>query len=178
MVMDFWPELKRLSYVTDKETFAQLLKAVAPTLSPSLTPHTFRDLYRAEVCNKDGWPKEFPLVSEKEVAEGIRIFSMSGKIEGRTTGSRRRCTARDCGGWFVGILWETGQQMHLCSEGWHYSAPGPSAGNMTPRIDIIGGGEISARFVSPRPLGVQPLPRTEWPARSKLRARKGWRIAP
>jgi hypothetical protein len=42
---------------------------------------------------------------------------------------------------------------------------------------ITGGGEISARVISPPPLGVDPLPKEEWPTRAALAKRKGWRIA-
>ena len=128
-----------------------------------------RRLYLLNVCNEDGWPKMLPYLSDNQIEEGIRLLSVSGTIEGRTTGSRRKCSAKACPGWFIGVLWETGQQMYLCSEGWHYNAE-------SHQIDVIGGGEISARFVSPKPLGVPPLPRNEWPDRQSLAHRKGWRL--
>ena len=135
-----------------------------------------RRLYSEAVCSKDGWPKMLPYSSEKQIKEGIHLFSVSGNVEGRATGSRRKCisgkgTSDKCPGWFIGVLWESGQQMYICSEGWHYD----SENN---RIDVIGGGEISARFISPKPLGVPPLPRDEWPERDALARRKGWRVSP
>ena len=140
-----------------------------------------RRLYSVTVCLKDGWPKMLPYSSDKQIEEGIPLFSVSGNIEGRATGSRRKCisgngtskngTSNKCPGWFIGVLWESGQQMYICSEGWHYD----SENN---RIDVIGGGEISARYISPKPLGVQPLPRHEWPERESRARRKGWRVSP
>ncbi len=126
-----------------------------------------RRLYLLEVCDETGWPRAFQPLTAKTVPEGIELRSISGEIEGRTSGSRRKCTATGCPGWFIGVLWETGQQMYICSEGWHYD---PKAN----RIDVIGGGEISARFISPKPLGRPPLPRDQWPSRSELTNRKGW----
>ena len=135
-----------------------------------------RRLYSEAVCPRDGWPRMLPYSSEKQIKEGIPLFSVSGNIEGRATGSRRKCIAGKsdsdkCPGWFIGVLWESGQQMYICSEGWHYDLE-------TDRIDVIGGGEISARFVSPKPLGVPPLPRDVWPDRESLVRRKGWRVSP
>ena len=99
------------------------------------------------------------------------MFSQSGGIEGRTTGARLRCTSIGCPGWFIGVSWETGQRMRPCSEGWTYDPE-------TKAIRITGGGEISARFVAPKPLGTPPLPRDLWPPRSSLASGKGWRIRP
>ena len=135
-----------------------------------------RRLYSEAVCSKDGWPKMLPYSSEKQIKEGIPLFSVSGNVEGRATGSRRKCISGKsdsdkCPGWFIGVLWESGQQMYICSEGWHYDSE-------KNRIDVIGGGEISARFISPKPLGVPPLPRDEWPNRDALARRKGWRASP
>src|SRR5437588_8392618 len=98
------------------------------------------------------WPVEFPTTVDDKVREGLVVRSLSGAIEGRTTGSRRPCISHSCPGWFVGVRWETGQLMFPCSEGWHYDSE-------TRTLRITGGGEISARFVSPKPLGVDPLPR-------------------
>lgn len=107
------------------------------------------------------WPKAFPVLAENKVERGLMVRSLSGKIEGRTTGGRRPCISDGCPGWFIGVKWETGQQMHICSEGWSYEPA-------TATIRVTGGGEISARFVSPKPLGTPPLPRPAWPARSEL----------
>lgn len=104
----------------------------------------------------DGWPASFPLSPAGKVPEGIPVFSRTEGIEGRTTGSRRRCASVGCPGWFIGVRWETGQMMHICSEGWTYD-------DVKGTVRVTGGGEISARFVSPAPLGTPPLPREQWP---------------
>jgi hypothetical protein len=166
-----WAALKRLSFVVDDEDFADLVsRSGLPVRSP-VTPDSFREDYSHHVCDASGWPRDFETLDETHVAEGIPVFSLSGRIEGRTTGSRTKCRSKGCPGWFVGILWETGQQMYLCSEGWHFD-------RSRVRIDIIGGGEISARYVSPAPLGVHPAPRAEWPKKADLNLRRGWRVHP
>ena len=116
------------------------------------------------------WPADFPLDEAGKVAEGLVVLSKSGELEGRTTGARLRCTSVGCPGWFIGVTWETGQSLRPCSAGWKYDPE-------TKTIRITGGGEISARFISPGPLGVEPLPKEEWPTRAALAKRKGWRIA-
>lgn len=115
-----------------------------------------------------GWPSDFPVTADGAVAEGLSVFSQSGEIEGRTTGSRRSCGSTECPGWFIGVKWETGQMMFVCSQGWTYF-PDERV------VRITKGGEISARFISPKPLGVDPLPRDQWPARASLTG-KGWRV--
>lgn len=117
------------------------------------------------------WPPNFPIDADGKVAEGLVVKSLSGDIEGRTTGSRRPCLTHTCPGWFITVNWETGQLMHICSEGWRYDPT-------TNSIRVVGGGEISARFVSPPPLGTPPLPRDAWPSRTDLLRRKGWRNSP
>ena len=117
----------------------------------------------------DGWPGGFPVTAAGTVAEGIPVFSRTEGIEGRTTGSRRKCASAGCAGWFIGVRWETGQMMYVCSEGWTYDRANRI-------VRITGGGEISARVVSPKPLGTPPLRREEWPPRSALTG-KGWRRA-
>lgn len=114
-----------------------------------------------------GWPVEFPVLPDGRVEEGLVVWSISGTIEGRTTGSRRPCISTGCPGWFIGVRWETGQMMFPCSEGWKYD---PNAR----QVRITDGGEISARFVSPAPLGTPPLPRDQWPPRESLTG-MGWR---
>jgi hypothetical protein len=116
----------------------------------------------------EGWPSDFGLTNSGGVEEGLRVLSRSGVISGRTTGSRQRCSSTPCPGWFVGIRWETGQLVFACSRGWRYDAA-------TRSIRITGGGEISARFVSPEPLGVDPLPPEQWPTLANLSRFKGWR---
>jgi hypothetical protein len=117
-----------------------------------------------------GWPPDFPVDAGGRVAEGLVVWSRSGLIEGRTTGARRRCPAADCPGWLLTVRWETGQLLHLCSQGWTYDR----AAN---EVRVTAGGEISARFVSPAPFGPPPLPREQWPEREELTGR-GWRLAP
>jgi hypothetical protein len=119
---------------------------------------------------REGWPMQFPLLDSGRIRTGIVAKSLDGKIEGRTTGGRRRCPSNQCNGWLVGVHWETGQQLHICTEGWHYD---PQADELR----VIGGGPISARFVSPKPLGVLPLPRREWPTRAQLLKSKAWSIS-
>jgi hypothetical protein len=119
------------------------------------------------------WPSEFPVLSDGDVEVGLVVWSLSGEIEGRTTGNRRPCTADGppgvgCPGWFIGVTWETGQRMAICSKGWHYDPVSRS-------VRITDGGEISARFRSPKPLGEPPLPCEEWLDRSKLMGRAGWK---
>jgi hypothetical protein len=98
------------------------------------------------------------------------VWSLSGNIEGRTTGARLRCLSIGCPGWFIGVTWETGQGFRPCSQGWRYDP-------VTKTVRITGGGEISARFVAPAPLGTPPLPREQWPPRDLLVKRMGWRVS-
>lgn len=114
------------------------------------------------------WPEDFPVLGESEVAEGLVVRSLSGEIEGRTTGNRQPCKTVGCPGWFIGVRWETGQLMFICSEGWTYDP-------VTEEVRVTGGGEISARFVAPAPLGTPPLAREEWPSREELSRFAGWR---
>lgn len=115
------------------------------------------------------WPPNFLVLPDGHVSEGLRVFSLSGDIEGRTTGSRRPCITHGCPGWFIGVRWETGQLMSICSQGWSYDPT-------TSLIRVTGGGEISARFVAPKPLGTPPLPRDQWPHHDQLRHLKGWDV--
>lgn len=116
------------------------------------------------------WPVGFPVSANGRVAVGLPVWSRSGTIEGRTSGGRARCRSTGCPGWFIWVRWETGQPMQICSQGWTYD---PTVRT----VRVTAGGEISARFVSPPPLGTPPLPREEWPDRSAL-ARKSacWRV--
>ena len=117
------------------------------------------------------WPQSFPVLSSKSVHEGLIVRSRTGEFEGRTTGSRRPCSNPDCEGWFIGVRWETGQLMYICSKGWEYNAE-------TEQVHVTGGGEISARTISPAPWGVPPTPREEWPAREAFKNWKGWSTDP
>lgn len=117
-----------------------------------------------------GWPRHFPADADDHVREGVRVISRSGAIEGRTTGSRRPCASQQCDGWFHTVRWETGQLLHMCSKGWQYDSA-------RSEVRVTGGGEISARVVSPEPAGVPPQSRDQWPPRATLARWKGWRVA-
>ena len=124
----------------------------------------------AHLADPGSWPAEFPVDKAGNVEEGLVVRSLSGEIEGRTTGARLRCSSFSCPGWFIGVTWETGQPMRICSQGWRYDPASRT-------IRVTGGGEISARVVSPAPLGTPPAPRSEWPDRGTLARRKGWRVS-
>lgn len=115
------------------------------------------------------WPPEFEARPDGRVDEGLTVWSLSGEIEGRTTGARIPCKSTGCPGWLIGVRWESGQYLQICSEGWRFD---PSRRE----VRVTGGGEISARFVSPAPLGTPPNPRVDWPARDTLRRYLGWRV--
>lgn len=118
---------------------------------------------------RDMWPPAFDLDNDGRVAVGIPVWSLpvdvpgfSGRVEGRTTGGRRPCAAPSCGGWFIGVKWETGQQMFLCSRGWDYD----------PRARVVRmtrGSGLSTTMATDR-LNVRadPPPRAEWPDRVAL----------
>lgn len=110
------------------------------------------------------WPLEFTLTPDGRVAQGLVVWSLSGEIEGRTTGGRTPCIS-DCDGWFIGVKWETGQQMHICSKVWVYDPD-------TRSIRVVDGGELSARFTDEH----VPTPRSQWPDRSALGP--AWRVQP
>lgn len=124
-------------------------------------------LYEVEGAS---WPEDMPFGGDGRIEEGLVVWSRSGTIEGRTTGSRLRCSSIGCPGWFIGVSWETGQSLKPCSQGWCYDP-------VLKIVRITGGGEISARFVSPPPLGTPPLPREQWPTRESLANGKGWRVS-
>ena len=128
------------------------------------------ETHRLHLLSPGSWPTDFPLTADGKVEEGLVVRSKSGLIEGRTTGARLRCYSTGCPGWFIGVSWETGQRLRPCSQGWTYDP-------QTRNVRITGGGEISARFVSPAPLGVDPTPRSAWPLRDSLSRGLGWRVA-
>lgn len=175
--LEQWARLKRLSYRLEDvhadvsaeiAEVVQQLRIELPNLNDRKTAaQILRRHYSESVLLKNGWPKEFVVIHDGAVREGLRIVSLNGIVEGRTTGSMRKCAADSCPGWFVGIIWESGQLMYLCSEGWHYNPE-------LDQLEIVGGGEISARFINPRDL----RPRSEWDNREVLLQRKGWRINP
>ena len=169
--MTFWSEAKRLSYTMSDDDFRGILGSLGFSLPDDTTCQGFREIYRQNVCDNNGWPADFPLIDNAKIAEGVPVKSLSGAITGMTTGNRRRCsaTSNNCPGWFIEVIWETGQRLWPCSEGWHFDA-----GSET--VFIVGGGEISARFVTPRPLGTNPVPRREWPRQKQLMTMRGWRV--
>ena len=118
-----------------------------------------RSRAQAHKASPGRWPEDFPIDEAGKVEEGLVVRSKSGTLEGRTTGARQRCTSLDCPGWFIAVTWESGQALKPCSQGWKYDPA-------TKTIQITGGGEISGRFVSPAPLGIDPLPKEQWPARA------------
>ncbi len=123
----------------------------------------------ALTLTRDGWPGHLPVMSDGTLRVGMVVKSLSGRMEGRTMGGRQPCPSNQCNGWLVGVHWEDGQRLRICTEGWHYD----------PVVDenrVIGGGEISARFVSPKPLGRQPLPKREWPPRAELLKSRSWSV--
>ena len=124
----------------------------------------------ALTLNVDGWPSHLPVLADGTLRTGIVVRSLSGRLEGRTTGGRRDCPSRKCNGWLIGVHWCDGQRLHICSEGWHYDP-------LADEIHVVGGGEISARFVSPKPLGRDPRPKNEWPARATLLKSRAWSTA-
>lgn len=115
----------------------------------------------------DNWPVHFPTQSDGTVLVGLTCRSIDGSIEGRTTGRRRRCPSSTCQGWLVEVRWEDGQLLQICTEGWHFNPE-------SMELQVVGGGQISARFVSPEPLGRSPLPRNEWPSTLELKRFPGW----
>jgi len=119
---------------------------------------------------RDRWPQHFAVNADGRIRAGIVVKSIDGKIEGRTTGGRRKCPSNQCNGWLVGVHWQTGQQLHICTEGWYYDPT-------SDEVRVISSGAISARFVSPKPFGVEPLPRREWPSRAALMRTKAWSIS-
>lgn len=117
----------------------------------------------------DHWPTHFSLNGDGSVPIGLVCRSIDGSMEGRTTGDRRACPSHQCQGWLVGVRWEDGQLLRICTEGWHFN---PNS----MELQVVGGGQISARFVSPPPLGKDPLPREQWPSKADLRKMSGWSI--
>jgi hypothetical protein len=125
---------------------------------------------------RDPWPAQFPLETGDRVARGLTVWSLpvdvdgfSGKVEGRTTGGRRACAAPTCGGWFIGVKWETGQQMFLCSRGWEYDPA-------TATVHMTAGSGLSTTVATDRPnVRSDPPPRDRWPQRNALGP--AWHVA-
>lgn len=119
--------------------------------------------------DRDPWPGHFPVSDDGRVERGLVVWSLpvdvagfSGRVEGRTTGGRRPCAAPSCGGWFIGVKWETGQQMSLCSRGWEYD---PATRTVTMTL----GSGMSTTMATDRPDVRFPAPaRTDWPGRADL----------
>lgn len=139
---------------------------IAEELNSGRIQKLCRNAYHHTI-NRDGWPTHLPTNTDGTLAAGITVRSLTATIEGRTTGGRYKCPSRTCHGWLIAVLWETGQRLHICTEGWHYDPD-------TNEIRVAGGGEISARFISPSPLGTPPLPREQWIPRDQLLKQHGW----
>lgn len=90
------------------------------------------------------------------------VDGFAGRVEGRTTGGRRPCAAPSCGGWFIGVKWETGQQMFLCSRGWSFD---PDRRTVTMTL----GSGLSTTMATDR-VSVRALApdRSNWPDRAAL----------
>lgn len=135
-----------------------------PPASTSWNPVSF-----AVVVERDEWLCGPPLQPDGRVTVGIPVWSLpvdveghTGEVEGRTTGGRRTCPARSCGGWQVGVRWETGQLMYLCSRGWRYDA----ASNT---MRMTAGTALSTTTASDRAnTRADPAPRSKWPDRDAL----------
>lgn len=118
---------------------------------------------------RDPWPASFPVSDAGRVERGLPVQSLpvavegfEGRVEGRTTGGRSACACPTCGGWFIGVRWETGQQMFLCSRGWAYDPT-------TSTVSMTAGSGLSTTIADDRPnTRSSPPPRGEWPDRSTL----------
>ncbi len=125
---------------------------------------------------RDEWPAAFPASADGRVERGLAVWSLpvavdgfEGLVEGRTTGGRKPCACSTCGGWFVGVKWETGQQMFICSRGWSYDPESES-------ILMTAGTGLSTTIADDRPnTRSSAPPRSEWPDRSALGP--AWRVA-
>lgn len=121
------------------------------------------------MVDRDPWPSGLMVDGEGRVPVGLPVWSLpvevvgfSGRVEGRTTGGRRPCAAPSCGGWFIGVKWETGQQMFLCSRGWEYDSA-------TRSVAMTAGSGMSTTVATDRPnTRADPPPRSEWPDRARL----------
>ena len=124
-----WARAKRLSFVIDANAEEQvaavtelieLLHELGAEIYMSgfgvheAATQKVRLLYSQLVLDKEHWPSRLFVSDESSIDEGIPVRSLNQKLEGRTTGSRRPCAAHGCPGWFVGVLWESGQQMYIC----------------------------------------------------------------
>lgn len=105
------------------------------------------------------WPEHFPVDEHGRVEEGLAVWSMSGALEGRTTGGRQRCLAYGCPGWFIDVTWRSGQDLRPCSKGWTYDP--------TENVVKVTGGndDVSARLSDPVELlgGTHGLRPPSWP---------------
>ena len=170
-----WEWLKRTSFQLHVPRAADELRMRAADLGIDTSradesPTAFADSCRAAYASalmRGGWPVALAVLDDARITEGLTVRSLSGWIEGRTTGSRFPCPSNTCDGWLVGVVWEDGQERRICTMGWHYDPD-------VRELRIVGGGEVSARFVTPAPLGPPPRPREEWPTREELSTRAGW----
>lgn len=172
-----WEWLKRLSFQPHVPRAVHELRTVARSLGidtsrADASRAAFADTCRiayADALMVRGWPSALATLDDARITEGLTVRSLSGWIEGRTTGGRYPCPSNTCNGWLVGVVREDGQERRICTMGWHYD---PDARELR----IVGGGEVSARFVTPAPLGPPPRPRDQWPSRDELSTRAGWAL--
>lgn len=106
------------------------------------------------------WPEGLVARGKTTMESGLVVWSLSGEIEGRTTGHRRACGDAKCPGWLIGVKWETGQNFLVCSQGWAFD-PSSRSIRMTAR-------ELSSTSPTIPDRRPAPLPRSEWPERSAL----------
>ena len=97
------------------------------------------------------WPEDFPLDEAGKVAEGLVVLSKSGgsRVAPPVLACAARRSAAPAGS--SASPGRPGQTLRPCSAGWHYDAE-------TKTVRITGGGEISARFVSPSAARRRPAP--------------------
>lgn len=170
-----WEWLKRISFQLHVPRAIDELRARARDLGVDTSSAETSAADVADACRRayasalmsGGWPTSLDVLVDGRIEEGLTVRSLTGWMEGRTTGGRQGCPSHTCDGWLVGVVWEDGQERRICTMGWHFDPD-------TRELRIVGGGEVSARFVTPEPLGPPPRPRDEWPSRDELSARAGW----
>lgn len=106
-------------------------------------PAMLQEMQRQHLASAGEWPPSFPLTAVGKVCEGLVVRSISGRIEGCTTGARLQWSSTSCPGWFIGVSWETGERQRPCSQGWHYDSASRA-------VRITGGGDITQGGTTPR----------------------------
>ena len=125
------------------------------------------------ICHRLALPLELcaglPVSPDGRVPTGVPVLSRSGRIEGRTTGGRRRCGTPGCSAWLLAVSWRTGQRTFVCTAGVRVDVPTPGPDDPTSDpssflITILEGAELTGR---PEP-GPEPLPESQWPEPADL----------